>query len=905
VQRKRLLSKKRIQKQEQKRLAAARQADMAALDNHLDNQRGDHLARYRKKRDFTKTPEPKGHKAKKAGHAYLIQKHDARRLHYDFRLELDGTLKSWAVTRGPSLDPRDKRLAVEVEDHPVAYGSFEGTIPKGQYGGGTVMLWDQGSWEPINDPHEGLKKGKLEFYLHGKRLKGEWVLVRMHAKDEKRNNWLLIKRSDEFADAGDEDHLLSENTTSVVSKRSMEDIAAKSNRIWQSNSQEKEDKDKIKVGNRLPLKKGTKARLPVLPKFFPPQLATLTDIMSAGKDWVHEVKFDGYRVLSFIEEGVVRMLTRTGQNWTHKFHPLEELLARLPLQNAILDGEVVAINEKGISSFKVLQEELSEGRGGKLQYYVFDLLYLDGRDLRDMPLLERKKQLEKFISPKKPFMKRIFYSEHFANGGNRFLQRLCNLNLEGAVSKRKSASYSSGRGTAWLKTKCHLRQEFVTGGFTLPTHKERGIGSLLLGYYKDDQLIYSGKVGTGFDHSSLMQLRKKLDALKQKDMPFLQVPANGRRGAKWVKPELVCEVEFTEWTRDGRLRHPSFQGLREDKSAKTITRDIPLASNKTVKKSKAMKKSKIKVSHNRNSPRNADAKVGGISISHPNRLIYPGSTITKLQLAEYYFNVADYILPHVINRPLSMVRCPEGTGSPCFFQRHIAHGQSPHLYDTGIEVKGRNETYMMIKDIEGLITLVQWGVIELHPWGCRADKPQLPDRIIFDFDPDPELSFKYVIEGAKDIRERMGELGLESFIKTTGGKGLHVVIPLERKYGWATIKAFARAVAQSMEHDDPKCYVATASKAKRKGKVFVDYLRNELTSTAVAPYSARAREGAPVATPLVWEKLKPTLKPKEEFTIETVPQRLAKLKKDPWKDLFSIRQNLQEPYLRSLNIEAK
>lgn len=634
--------------------------------------RSKHLQRYKEKRDFSKTPEPKAVLASKKGQRYLIQKHAATRLHYDFRLELDGVLKSWAVTRGPSFDPADKRLAVEVEDHPVAYGSFEGIIPKGQYGGGTVMLWDEGSWEPIGDPHEGLKNGKLVFNLSGKRLKGEWTLVRMHTKKdsgskENRNNWLLIKHQDAFAKTGNGEAFLNKNSTSIVSGRTMDAIAANSDNVWHS-------KDK----------KNTNASL-TLPTFIAPELATLADSMPQGKDWVHEVK-----------------------------------------------------------------------------------------------------------------------------------------------------------------------------------------------YYEQGQLQYAGKVGTGFNNEMSLDLRKKLNDLSQKDSPFATVTADGRRGAMWVKPALVCEVQFSEWTQDGRLRHPSFQAIREDKPASAITRDIPLP---TAPDEKPVTHKKTPLSHH-------DAMVNGIKISHADRIIYPDTTITKQQLAEYYLSVADSILPHVAGRPLSMLRCPEGIGQKCFFQRHIAHGQSPYLHDTGIKVKGRDETYVMIKDSKGLITLVQWGVIELHPWGCLADKPELPDRIIFDLDPDPQLPWKMVIEGAKEIRARMEEMKLESFVKTTGGKGLHVVIPLTRKYSWPVIKAFAKTIADSMQHDNPKHYIATASKAARAGKIFVDYLRNDLTATAVSAFSIRARPGAPVAMPIAWDSLKTSQKP-GLFTIETVPPLIHRQKlKSPGRISF-------------------
>lgn len=837
----------------------------------------DSLKHYRQKRDFTKTPEPTGIQEKTTGRRYLIQKHAATRLHYDFRLELDGVLKSWAVTRGPSLDPQDKRLAVEVEDHPVSYGSFEGTIPKGQYGGGTVMLWDEGSWEPIGDPHEGLKKGKLEFLLHGKRLHGEWTLVRMRSreKDKGRNNWLLIKHRDAEARHGNDNQLLAENTTSIVSDRSMEEIAF-GDSVWQSHKKAASSASTKKAARRT----GSNTSLP---GFIPPQLATLSDEMPGGKGWVHEVKFDGYRALAYIAGKKIRIFTRTGQDWTPKFRSLVKLLEQLPVDTAILDGEIVAPDEYGNSSFRMLQDALSEEHGNHLQYYVFDLLHLDGNVLTRLPLLERKKHLHALL--KKSIADRIIYSEHYINQNKSFLQKLCRMKMEGVISKRGDAPYISGRGRSWLKTKCHTRQEFVIGGFTEPTHAIRGIGALLIGYYDNDQLLYAGKVGTGFDQAISQQLRRRLDALIQKDMAFSTAPADGKRGAKWVKPQLVCEIEFTEWTAEGRLRHPSFQGLREDKPSSSVHRDAP-----------------VHPSPGRNNPsKTQGVLVGNTRISHPDRIIYPGTTITKLQLAEYYQSVADRMLPYLANRPLSMVRCPEGTSEPCFFQRHLARNQSPHLYDAEVEVKGRREAYLKIKDKEGLLSLIQWGVIELHPWGCLADTPDKPDIMIFDLDPDPDLAWEHVIKGALEIRERLQEFGMESFLKTTGGKGLHVVVPMMRDYRWNTIKTFAKAIAQSMEHDQPKRYTATISKAQRKGKIFVDYLRNELTATAIAPLSARARTAATVAMPLAWEQLKPSLNP-GQFTIETVPQWLQRIKKDPWGHFLRTRQKLSPAHLRALKI---
>lgn len=858
--------------------------------------RKDNLKRYHAKRDFAKTAEPKGEVKSGDGFGYLIQKHAATRLHYDFRLELDGVLKSWAVTRGPSLDPADKRLAVEVEDHPVEYGSFEGTIPKGQYGGGTVMLWDTGSWEPIGDPHEGLKKGKLEFIIHGQRLHGEWTLVRMKGResDRGRNNWLLIKHRDKYAKGGDHDALLEQNDKSVISRRSMDKIAKENGHVWQSN-------ENTEIIIKPEKKKTPKKNLAKLPPFIPPELATLTDAMPKGENWLHEIKFDGYRVLAYIEGGRVTMYTRNGLDWTHKFGNVPDELAKLPVDNAIIDGELVALNEKGVSSFIQLKNALG-GTKPNLQYFAFDLLHLNGANLMKKPLIERKALMESLLKKTKHT---VFYSAHFIENRG-LLEKACRMGLEGLISKLADAAYHSGRGKNWLKVKCHKRQEFVIGGFTKSSTGASIIGSLLLGYYEGNDFVYAGRVGTGFDNDLARNLYRTLYAKKIPDMAYTRYSEAGRRGpgwkrgVVWVKPELVCEVEFTEWTEEGALRHPSFQGLREDKPAKSIRREEAMPLPQAVKKKAAVKPASSKPSVHSAKQNDKDAEVLGIRISHPDRIIYPGTDITKLQLVEYYASVADHMLPHVTGRPLSLIRCPEGSGEPCFFQRHIAH-ESPYIHDTGIKVKGRNEEYMMIKDAKGLISLIQWGAIELHPWGCKADKPDLPDRIIFDLDPDPGIPFSYVIEGVKEVRQRMKELGLESFIKTTGGKGLHVVVPIIRKYNWDVVKPFARAIAESMQMDNPKRYIATASKEKRKGKIFVDYLRNDLTATAVAPYSARARTGATVATPIDWKDLIASFEP-AQFTIETLGKRLSK-KPDPWEEMLRIKQQIAASHLKALKIK--
>ena len=619
--------------------------------------------------------------------------------------------------------------------------------------------------------------------------------------------------------------------------------------------------------------------------------------MPEGRNWVYELKFDGYRVQALIQDGHARLLTRKGLDWTHKFDPIPQLLGRLDIGSAILDGEIVAADTRGAHSFKTLQSVLhDERRDTPLQYYVFDLLHLDGEDLRALPLTERKARLTALLQTG-DLEGRVLVSKHFTEAGDGLLGKVCDLRLEGLIAKRGDAPYRPGRGGDWLKVKCHKRQEFVIGGFTEPKHARRGIGALLLGYYEDGRFLYAGKCGTGFDDEKGDDLRKGLDALVTETRPFETVPSDVRREAVYVSPKRVCEIEFTEWTPDGRLRHPSFQGLRDDKPATEVGRDRPVHAQdveaepvrrRTVT---AAKKSKGEV-------------VAGITITHPDRVIFPEQGISKVDLAHYYFDIAGHILPHVADRPISMIRCPEGIGGECFFQRHLSQGSVAHVFDTGIKVKDRNEDYIMIKDVEGLISLVQWGAIEIHPWGCMAADPDRPDRMIFDLDPDPEARWRDVIEGAEEVRQRMREFGLDSFVKTTGGKGIHVVIPIVPEFGWDAIKALTRAVAQSMTHDSPDRYIATASKAARKGKVFVDYLRNDHTATAVAAYGVRARPGAPVAMPIDWKELTVDLKP-AGWTLETVPDYLRRRKNDPWADFFSMRQKLPREVLEALKIAAE
>ena len=850
------------------------------------------LSKYNAKRDFKKTAEPSGKVSRsKTGFSFLIQKHAASRLHYDFRLELDGVLKSWAVTKGPSINPADKRLAVEVEDHPVSYGTFEGIIPQGEYGGGTVMLWDQGTWEPEGDPRKMLKEGSLKFTLHGKRLHGSWALVRMKPRpqDKGRNNWLLIKHRDEHAGKNGE-KFLEKNNTSIVSERAMDAIAADADRQWKSNRNRNST-----AASSPPIGKKTKAKKARMPGFIQPQLATLTDAMPTGNDWLHEVKFDGYRSLAYINGGAVTMYTRNGNDWTEKFGDVPEHLAKLKVDNAILDGELVALDKNNVTTFSGLKNKLSEGGQG-LSYYVFDLLHLNSKSLLKEPLIERKTQLEALF--KKQKFATIFYSEHFQQEGD-FMTKACQMGLEGVISKRADAPYHVGRGKGWLKTKCHKRQEFVIGGYTKSTTGANVVGSLLLGYYEGKDFVYAGRVGTGFNQKMAGQLMKMLKPITRDTMAYTKYSDGGRRGpgwkrgVVWVEPKYVCEVEFTEWTEDGSLRHPSFQGLREDKPAKQITRDKEVAVS-TAKKSAAKEVAADKKKTPKPAKKSAAKADDGhdVTLSNPQKILFPDQGYTKQDMADYYEAVAEWMMPHVANRPISFVRCPEGSKKPCFFQRHSGLGQSSHIIKLPI-YKGE-EPYLMIKDAEGLRAMVQMGVLEIHQWGSHADTWDKPDLLVFDFDPDEKLDFKKVKDAALEMKTRLEKLKLKSFLKTTGGKGLHVCVPIKPEHDWDTIKQFCRALAETMAQDFPDQYTTNIRKAERKGRIFVDYLRNGETATAIAPYSTRARDGAPVSVPLDWSEL-PKLKSGNGFTIKTLPARLKKLKKDPWADYFKTKQSLKLP----------
>ncbi len=833
---------------------------------------------YRDKRNFRRTPEPRGVAGKSRGTSFVIHKHAARRLHYDFRLEHDGVLISWAVPKGPSLDPGERRLAVKVEDHPLDYGAFEGNIPEGEYGAGAVIIWDQGRWLPEGDPAAGLRKGHLRFRLEGKKLAGEWSLVRMgKAAKAGKENWLLIKGRDRSATKKD---ILAGKPKSAVSGKTIEQIRGSGPaELKPANPEVRPARRAARSKNRKPKAKAKSSASAKLPDFVELQLATLVDEVPNGDDWLHEVKLDGYRMLCRIDNGKVSFLTRSGLDWTGRVSSLSQAAAGLPCQSALLDGEVVVLNDSGVSDFGALQDALSRHDTSRLIYFAFDLLHLDGADLTAMPLTERKQRLSAVVKPDGSADGPIRYSHDVRGQGERLLGKACELGVEGIVSKRAGGLYRPGRGREWLKIKCLARQEFVIIGFTDPAGSRAGFGALLLGYYsKDKKLLYAGKVGTGFNADALTKLRRRLGELEQDHTPLAELPARGeRRGAHWVKPALVAEVAFTGWTRDGRLRHPAFAGLREDKAAVEIFREEPAST------------AVIAAQPNPLADVSGDT-IAGIRLTHPERVLYPEQGITKRDLALYYLEIADWVLPHLKDRPLTLVRCPESYDQECFYQRHANDMLDESVLRLRIKEKGRGHDYIAVDSLKGVIALVQAGVLELHTWGARRDRLDRPDRITFDLDPDPALPWSAVADAARQLRAHLADLGLGAFLKTTGGKGLHVVVPIARTIGWDETKAFAKAMAHGMAADEPKKYLAVMSKAKRQGKIFIDYLRNGWAATAVAAFSTRARAGAPVSAPLFWQELDSCSG--DTFNLKNIGARLARLKGDPWAEYEAARRPL-------------
>lgn len=787
------------------------------------------LKEYNRKRDFKKTKEPAGKIVRKKSKrlAFVVQEHHASHLHWDLRLELEGVLKSWAVPKGPSMDPSDKRLAVQTEDHPMKYKNFHGTIPQGEYGGGEMFIWDKGWWEPLEetgDPLDALEKGHIKFNLHGEKLHGSFVLVRTKwGGNSRKNNWLLIKHKED---------------TNVVPLRKK---AAK----------KAVGKKKVGLG-RDPW-----------PEFIPPQLPRLvTAPMEEDGRWVHEMKFDGYRIQAHLKNGICSFYTRNALNWSNAFPHLLHGVEQLDVTNAIFDGEIVALDEEGKSHFQRLQNSLKSKQDNGLMYYIFDILYLNGKDLRDLPLSERKSILKDVL---KTAPKNVVMSEHFETSAADFFAVSCEHQLEGIISKQADAPYSSGRNDLWVKVKCSARQEFVIGGWTDPQGGRTDIGALLLGVYENGRLRYAGRVGTGFDRETLKSLKKTLKPLELKETPFdLNSPKGKNADTHWVEPVKVCEVTFAQWTSDGILRQPVFEGMREDKPAKDIIMEKPKATKKVTAKKKAPRKKEF-------------------SISSPEKILFKKEGKTKQDIADFYEKIAPVMLPYMADRPLSLVRCPNGSEETCFFQKHLI-GTAPEGVTAG-------EDSVSIDSKEGLIQLVQMNAFEIHAWNCHTDDIMSPDQIVMDFDPGPGVPWDEVVDAAFELKDVLDDLELRSFVKLTGGKGIHVHIPVMPLYDWDQIKSFSQSLALQLVSMNPKKYVANMAKKLRVKKIFVDYLRNGYGATAVVPYSLRARASTAVALPLEWSELRKVKDP-QEFTMEKALKKIKSRKKDPWAGMLKLRQRI-------------
>jgi len=793
--------------------------------------RADPLAQYNAKRDFKRTPEPAGKIAPGKGNRFIVQKHDATRLHYDFRLEVDGVLKSWAVTKGPSADPADKRLAVRTEDHPMSYADFEGRIPKGEYGGGTVMLWDQGTWAPVaGKSAKDIEKGHLHFTLDGTRMKGEWLLVRMKPRPgEKRENWLLRKVDDAYR--GGSDDLVGRELTSVLTGRTMAEIAGdeageQSLEGAKGAAFAKKMADAAAHNNKVakPVAKGKP------PEFRPLQLATLVDAVPAGNGWFHEIKYDGYRAEIAAAGSNVRVYTRSGLDWTDKFAPLVRHIAALDLPPCLIDGEIVAYGKDGNPDFSALQAVLKRGHGAQdeatdLHLFAFDLLEENGKSLAKLGNLERKERLEALLRDARP---PIAVADHVIGAGEKLYTAMCRAGQEGIIAKRADASYVGRRSKNWVKVKCTRRQEFIVVGWTPSSAKGRPFASLLLAQHEGGALVYKGNVGTGFNADSFDDLARRFAKLERKTAP-LEVDAAAARHAHWLKPDLVAEIAFAEFTASGSVRHASFLGLRHDKEAKDVTPETKQP---------------------------APAPAADVTISNRDRVIFPEAKATKGDLADYYAAIAPVLLPHAARRPISLVRCPQGRSKKCFFQKHDSGSFGDHVHHVPIKEKdGSHEDYLYVDDADGLLACVQMGTIEFHGWDSHVDALEQPDRMVFDLDPDEGLAFADVKKAAADIRRQLADIGLVSFAMLSGGKGVHIVVPLDPGHSWDAHKDFAKRFAEALSLAEPDRYVATMSKAKRKGKIFIDWLRNQRGSTAIMPYSARAREQAPVAVPVGWDEL--------------------------------------------------
>ena len=849
----------------------------------MDERSPDALKRYREKRNFDITPEPAaGGVPNEQARAFVIQKHWATRLHYDLRLELEGSMKSWAVPKGPSFDPADRRMAVHVEDHPISYNTFEGRIPPGQYGAGKVIVWDKGVWIPLEDPHKGYRDGKLKFELRGYKLHGQWTLVRMKGREgERQEPWLLIKEKDRHARPAAEFSVVDEMPDSVkqfADRPGPQAAAAPARRQAAS------------PGASSGPPEG--ARKAALPASFSPQLATLVDSPPEhAQNWIFEIKFDGYRMLTRAEGGEVALVTRNGNDWTRKLPQLARALRSMDLPDGWYDGEIIMPGERLPADFQALQGAFDTARTGDIVYYLFDLPYCAGYDLRDVPLVERRAVLQRILE-RKPYEK-VRFSAVFDAPPGAIVESACRLGLEGVIAKRRNSAYVSRRSSDWIKLKCGHRQEFVVGGYTDPQGSRTGIGSLLLGVHdKKGELMYAGNVGTGFNQQVLRDLRAKLDALGASKSPFAadaQIP----KKAHWVRPELVCEVAFGEWTRDGRVRHSVFHGLRTDKPARAITREEPRHGAPVDQPAKAAKIARPARAKRAAAAAPEPALPASLHVSNPGRVIDASTGFTKIELVRYYALVAPLMMEHMKDRPVALVRAPEGIGGELFFQKHLQRYKMPGVEPLDRALYPAHPPMLEVATAQGLLSAAQMNVIEFHTWNAVTRAIDKPDRMTFDLDPGEGVRWRQVQEAAQLLHGFLGELGLASFLKTSGGKGLHVVVPIRKQLDWDTVKDFSQAIVQHLAHAIPQRFVAKSGAANRVGKIFIDYLRNGFGATTVAAWSARARPGLGISVPVRWDELE-GLKSGAHWTVRTVHQRLDQ-GNSPWSDYEASRNALAAP----------
>jgi len=887
------------------------------------------LARYDAKRDFTITSEPGPVRARPGKQlSFVIQKHDATRLHYDFRLELDGVLLSWAIPKGPSFDPKERRLAVHVEDHPVAYGTFEGTIPKGQYGAGTVVVWDNGTWEPVGDPRAGIKAGKLVFRLRGHKLAGLWELVKIAKPGERQEPWLLFKKHDECERPHADYDVVSALPDSVVAhplplldggpvaaiRRAGRTGAAmleagEASAVAATDATSKPAKA-AKARSRAAAKPASAfgasslegARKAALPETLSPQLATLAKSAPTHGDWLYEIKFDGYRLLTRIAKGQAAIFTRGGHDWTHKMQPLADELATLGVASGWLDGEAVVLDADGLPHFNLLQNALDSKRSSDaIVYYVFDAPFINGHDLRGVPLHARRALLKQIIEAHAG--DRVRFSDDFPADAAKVLETACSLHLEGVIAKRRDGLYTSARSTDWLKLKCQARQEFVIGGFSDRSDNPKAVGALMLGYHDDAGVLqYAGRVGTGWNSDEAVALRARLSKLFCASSPF---PPGTTRSTRWmtrlaaedhwVKPALVAEISFAEWTPDGSVRHASYQGLREDKDAKAVVRERAKAPPVSETAVTTSKKTLVQAMSGpapaaRTSTKSGTADVEGVRITHPDRVIDAASGHTKLDLGRYYASIAEFMIPHMKSRPASLVRAPEGVGGELFFQKHADVRTMPGVKELPDLWEGHG-ALLEASTAQALVAAAQMNVIEFHTWNSVKQKVDKPDRMIFDLDPGEGVAFAQVREGAQLMRALLDELGLESWLKTSGGKGLHVVVPMSARLDYDTVKAFSQRIVQHLAQTIPQRFVAKSGPANRVGKIFVDYLRNGFNATTAAAFSARARPGLGVSMPIAWDEL-PQIGDGAHWTISDARDRLSFQKADPWAGYWTCRQTM-------------